>query len=106
MIGQTIRVVSYIILIIINIRLFREKKKIHNVIFTIFFMLEGVRIVFLNQYLSESLQTGVEVFQLTLLIIASFLFFRDRKLESKVKEWFVKGVKFWEKYGITEYFKL
>ncbi|GEM_PF-6346243 len=41
MIGQIIRVVSYIILIIINIMLFREKKKIHNVIFAIFFMIEG-----------------------------------------------------------------
>jgi len=86
MIGQIIRVVSYIILIIINIRLFREKKKIHNVIFAIFFMLEGVRIVFLNQYLSENMQTGAEVFQLTLLMVASFMFLRDRKLEDKVKE--------------------
>jgi prolipoprotein diacylglyceryltransferase len=86
MIGQIIRVVSYIILIIINIRLFIEKKKIHNFMFTIFFMLEGVRRVFLNQYLSETLQTGTEVFQLTLLMGASFLFFRDRKLEDKVKE--------------------
>lgn len=49
-------------------------------------MLEGVRIIFLNQYLSETLQTGAEVFQLTLLMVASFLFFRDRKLEDKVKE--------------------
>ncbi len=86
MIGQIIRVVSYIILIIINIRLFREKKKIHNVVFAIFFMFEGVRIVFLNQYLSETLQAGVEVFQLTLLMVASFLFFRDRKSEDKVRE--------------------
>ncbi|SHH82876.1 hypothetical protein [Clostridium intestinale] len=86
MIGQIIRVVSYIILIIINIRLFREKKKIHNVIFAIFFMLEGVRIVFLNQYLSENMQTGAEACQLTLLMVASFLFLRDRKLEDKVKE--------------------
>lgn len=86
MLGQIIRVVSYIILIIINIRLFNEKKKIHNFIFAIFFMLEGVRIVFMNQYLSVTLQTGVEVFQLTLLMVASFLFFRDRKLEDKVKE--------------------
>ncbi|ERK30565.1 hypothetical protein [Clostridium intestinale] len=86
MIGEIIRLVSYIILIIINIRLFREKKKIHNVVFAIFFMLQGVRIVFLNQYLSENLQTGVEVFQLTLLMVASFLFLRDRKLEDKVRE--------------------
>ena len=48
-------------------------------------MFVGVRIVFLNQYLSESLQTGVEVFQLTLSMVASFLFLRDRKLEDKVK---------------------
>lgn len=86
MIGEIIRLVSYIILIIINIRLFREKKKIHNVVFAIFFMLQGVRIVFLNQYLSENLQTGAEVFQLTLLMVASFLFLRDRKLEDKVRE--------------------
>jgi len=86
MIGQIIRVVSYIILIIINIRLFREKKKIHNVIFAIFFMIEGVRRVFLNQYLSETLQAGAEAFQLTLLMVASFLFLRDRKLEDKVNE--------------------
>lgn len=86
MIGQIIRVVSYIILIIINIRLFKEKKKIHNVVFAIFFMIAGVRIVFPNQYLSENLQTGAEVFQLTLLMLASFLFLRDRKLEDKVKK--------------------
>ncbi|WP_315107932.1 hypothetical protein [Clostridium intestinale] len=86
MIGQIIRMVSYIILIIINIRLFREKKKIHNVIFAIFFMIEGIRRAFLNRYLSETLQTGTEVFQLTLLMIASFLFLRDRNLEDKVKE--------------------
>lgn len=49
-------------------------------------MFEGVRIVFLNQYLSETLQAGAEAFQLTLLMGASFLFLRDRKLEDKVKE--------------------
>lgn len=59
-------------------------------------MLEGVRIIFLNQYLSETLQTGAEVFQLTLLMVASFLFFRDRKLEDKVKEWLFEKFSLWK----------
>jgi hypothetical protein len=56
MIEVIIRVAAYVILIFINVKLFIEKKKMHNFTFAIFFMSEFIRVIFVDKYVSTTIK--------------------------------------------------
>lgn len=86
MFGVIIRAAAYIILIFTNIKSFKDKKKLHNIGFAIFFATLLVQVTILDRYLSENIIGVIEVFQFVILLISSFLFLRDRSRENKIRE--------------------
>jgi hypothetical protein len=80
MLSYIISIVSNTILAVWNFQLFYKKKKVYNLLFCIFFMIDLLRVIVLDEYLylPSNVITIITFIQLGILIVAITLFFRNK----------------------------
>lgn len=80
MLSYIISIVSNTILAVWTFQLFYKKRKVYNLLFCIFFMIDLLRVIVLDEYLylPSNVITIITFMQLGILIVAITLFFRNK----------------------------
>jgi len=80
MLSYIISIVSKTILAVWTFQLFYKKRKVYNLLFCIFFIIDLLRIILLDKYLylPSNVITVITFIQLGFLIVAITLFFRNK----------------------------
>lgn len=85
MIKEILHIIIYIYFTIINTCGYIKSKKIHNLLFTIFFGTELVREYLLERYISHNVNMAVGVFELIAFVAAVILYFHSGIKEDNYK---------------------
>jgi len=80
MLSYIISIVSKTILAVWTFQLFYKKRKVYNLLFCIFFIIDLLRVILLDKYLylPSNVITVITFIQLGILIVAITLFFRNK----------------------------
>ena len=80
MLSYIVSIVSNTILAVWTFQLFYKKRKVYNLLFCIFFIIDLLRVIVLDEYLylPSNVITIITFIQLGILIVAITLFFRNK----------------------------
>jgi len=80
MLSYIISIVSKTILAVWTFQLFYKKRKVYNLLFCIFFIIDLLRVILLDKYLylPSNVITVITFIQIGILIVAITLFFRNK----------------------------